>query len=308
VLPGYEPNEVRQAAKDTLSYMMASLSNPLFFLLQHIPGTSASRARKKRNAAWHVFDSLVKDEIVQMIKEAKEESPRDTDRLPGSILEAWLGSEPKFYERGLGPILAEVRGMVLAGFETTAHALAYSFGMMAEHKKLAAELHAISKQALTNNKDIHAALENSLFVRNFFMEALRLYPLAPMLGGECTDNVVLTFQDKIYGLPKGTQCLFFNYVLQRHSDYCKGTKDPNEVEPTRWDCPSKQDQPFLNTFNNGPHSCPGKPLSILEGHIFLLQVASQYDFSFPVGTDRVMFEEELLLRPKDAMPLYVTKK
>jgi cytochrome P450 len=308
VLHGYDANEVRQAAKDTLSYMLASLSNPLFFLFQHIPGSSACNIRKKRNAAWHVFDSLVHDEIVQMVKEAKKESPRDKDRLPGSILEAWLGSEPKFYQRGLGPILAEVRGMMLAGFETTAHALAYSFGMMAENKVLSAELHEVSKQALTENNAINAALEKSLFVRNFFMEALRLYPLAPMLGGECTDNVVLTFQDKTYGLPKGTQCLFFNYVMQRHIQYCKGVKDPDEVEPTRWDCSRKKDEPFLNTFNNGPHSCPGKPLSILEGHIFLLQVASRFYFTFPEGTDRVMFEEELLLRPKDAMPLYVTKR
>jgi len=199
--------------------------------------------------------------------------------------------------------------MVIAGFETTAHALAYSFGMMAENKTLAAELHDVAKKALhSGGGDMQAAMEQSAIVTNFFMEALRLYPLAPMLQGVCTDDIVLTFEDKQYNLPKGTNCLFFNYVMQRHVDYCKGTKGPHEIEPGRWNATSAQDQPFLHTFNNGPHSCPGKPLSILEGHIFLLQAASRFDFTFPEGVDRVLCEEQLLLRPKDAMPLYVTKK
>jgi hypothetical protein len=119
LLSGYDAGEIRVAAKDILGYMFASLMSPVFHLVKYIPGTSANEALKKRNAAWKVFDSITIDEIELMLKEAKNEVPRASDRLPGSILESWLAKEPKFFERSLGPIVAEVRGMVLAGFEVS---------------------------------------------------------------------------------------------------------------------------------------------------------------------------------------------
>jgi cytochrome P450 len=179
--------------------------------------------------------------------------------------------------------------------------------MMAEDKDMANKLHTIAMKAL-NQGDKETALEESVFLKNFFMEALRLHPLAPALTGECTEDITLPFEGNEFGFPKGTTFLFFSFAMQRHKDYCKGSKGPDEIEPDRWDAASGQDQPFLHTFNNGPHACPGKPLSVLEGHIFLLQVASRFDFSFPEGVDRILYEEQMLLRPKDAMPLHVTRR
>ena len=96
VLPDYDADEIRQGAKDLLAYMFASLSDPLFFSIKKwIPGTKAHEARMKRNAGWKVFDSLTYNEIVTMIQENKA-GTRASDRLPGSILEAWLKTEPRF--------------------------------------------------------------------------------------------------------------------------------------------------------------------------------------------------------------------
>lgn len=57
------------------------------------------------------------------------------------------------------------------------------------------------------------------------------------------------------------------------------------------------------------HHDPGKPLSMLEGQIFLLMAAIQFEFQFPEGSaKRVEPEENLLLRPKDGMPLLVKRR
>lgn len=312
-VPGYDPDTVRQAAKDTLAYMMASLSNVLFPISMHIPGTAAHTILQKRNAAWKVFDNIILDELNLMIDEARQRQNGKavvTNRIPGSILENWLASEPKFYQRGLGPIVAECRGMVLAGFETTAHALAYSFGMMAEYPELSHKLYNISTKALLQN-DKHKVLEQSEYVKNFFMESIRLYPLAPALGGIATQDLVAKDSDGVeYGFVKKTNFLFMNAALQRHNEYC-GNVDiavsPDQVVPERWINDTK-DQPFLHVFNTGPHACPGKPLAVLEGHVFLLMVASKYKFDFPEGVEKVLYDEQMLLRPKDAMPLYVKKR
>lgn len=125
----------------------------------------------------------------------------------------------------------------------------------------------------------------------------------------CTDDIVIeSAQGAKYGLPKGTATYFPNFVLQRHPLYSRGI-DPNAIEPDRWNAAKPSEQPFLHTFNNGPHACPGKPLSMLEGHIFLLLAAVQFEFAFPPGVStHVEFQENMLLRPQDKMPLVVKRR
>lgn len=308
----YNPDEVRQAAKDTLGYMQASLVPGFFHVAKYVPGTSAREWLRKRNAAWKVLDDIFSGELQILMHERSGKQPRCPDRKPGSILEQWLSSEPNFYERSLDPIVAECRGMILAGFETTAHSLAYCFGMMAEHKELSRQLCEISSKVLAEHgNDAKAVLEGSDFVKYFFMEAVRLYPLAPALAGITTDDIrVKDSKGTEYEFAKDTNFVFLNGVLQRQADYCgkpsQDGVDPNQVDPTRWmQGTSTKDQPFLHVFNTGAHSCAGKPLAMLEGHVFLILVASQFDFEFPEGVSKVQYDENLLLRPKDAMPLRV---
>ena len=46
--------------------------------------------------------------------------------------------------------------------------------------------------------------------------------------------------------------------------------EPEEIRPKQWDALPKN-QPFLNTFQNGPHMCPGKPPSLLEEWVFFFR-------------------------------------
>lgn len=56
--------------------------------------------------------------------------------------------------------------------------------------------------------------------------------------------------------------------------------------------------------------CPGKPLSLLDGHVFLLMAATRFQFEFSKDgeTMHVEYSDDLLLRPKDGMPLAVQKR
>jgi hypothetical protein len=67
--------------------------------------------------------------------------------------------------------------------------------MMAEDKEMANKLHtSIAKKALNQGGKEEAALEDSVFLKNFCMEALRLHPLASALTGECTDDITQPFE------------------------------------------------------------------------------------------------------------------
>ena len=59
-----------------------------------------------------------------------------------------------------------------------------------------------------------------------------------------------------------------------------------------------------------PIACPGKPLSLLEGRVFLLLIVMQYEFEFPPSnaTKKVEYDDNGLLRPKNGMPLVVKRR
>jgi hypothetical protein len=76
-----------------------------------------------------------------------------------------------------------------------------------------------------------------------------------------------------------------------------------------WDAPAAE-QPFLNTFNNNKHNCPGQSLSLLEAHVFLLMAATKFHFAFPNGdeTRGMEFMDHVVLQPANGMPLIVTER
>ena len=48
--------------------------------------------------------------------------------------------------------------------------------------------------------------------------------------------------------------------------------------------------------------------TVLEGRVFLLLAAMQFKFEFPEGMEKVEFEDNMLLRPRDGMPLLVKRR
>jgi cytochrome P450 len=135
------------------------------------------------------------------------------------------------------------------------------------------------------------------------MEALRLYPPVPVLPGKCLDDIVIsTSQDENYLLEKGTQVLFANMVMNSETG-------GDSFNLKHWDAPAAE-QPFLNTFNNGEHICPGKSLSLLEAHVFLLMASTKFRFAFPNGdeTRGMEFMDHNVLQPANGMPLIVTER
>ena len=158
--------------------------------------------------------------------------------------------------------------------------------------------------------DIQSVLNVTPTVHGLFMETCRLCPLVPALPGECLDDIVVTPSSKEeYTLRKGTFVTFSVFPMHRNPDFVGGG-DPNAVVPERWSSTKTPTElPFLCTFNLGPHTCPGKGLSMLEAHIALLLTASRYEFSFPDTIGGVDFApKSVVLTPKDEMPLLVRRR
>ena len=319
----FDTEVIKDAARVLIDTLFVKL-NPLNEILKYIPGTGAHKAEVKLKNAQRKFDLIVGTELDILISEYRGNRPVHPDRVPGSVIASLIENEEGFRLGGTEAMLAEARVFVQAGFETTAHSLAFAMGMMAERPDLARDMAKQGMEAFGNDSALSSAsqsqtqlqqssrfyevtmvkeaLERTPLVQNFFQEALRLYPLAPALGGECINDIdIITEDGSKYTLPRGTGTTFFNMSLQRQ------VSNPDEIRPERWEV-GPSEKPFLHTFQNGPHACPGKPLSLLEGHVFLLLAVMQFEFEFPEDVDKVEYEDNILLRPKNGMPLYVKRR
>jgi len=309
----FDTEEVRESSALLMECLGAKFVNPFFNLQKYFPGTKASKLEQGKLRANEIVDSVVAPEIQRLLDEHAGKVPVHPDRKPGSVIATMIEHEPRFVEGGVDSMIAEARAFVQAGFETTAHSLAFALGMLAARKDLAESLAQEGKRILrvtdtSKVKDfvyssdvVEQGMKDTLIYKYFFLESVRLYPLAPSLGGECRQDIDVQTSDGIfYRFPKGASVFFPNVALQRHVD------NPEEIRPERWDVPMSQ-QPFLHTFQNGAHACPGKPLSLLEGQVFLMLVATHFEFDLPIG-NKVEFEDKLLLHPKDGMPLLVKRR
>jgi cytochrome P450 len=309
----FDTEPMRQSAKDLMACLRARTIHPFYKLYQYIPGTLPFEMERRKRIARKIVDDLIAPEILMLLDEHAGKRPVHEHRKGGSVLASLIANEPRFVHGGVHGMIDEARVFFLAGFDTTSHSLAFCMGMMAERPDLATQMATLGKSILDKN-DIYnvdvilKSLENDddaaiLAIKNFFLESVRLYPLVPALGGECIKDVAVTTSNgKTVHLAKGTMVIFPNIPLQRQLD-----NSPDSIIPERWNVPASQ-QPFLHTFQTGAHACPGRPLSMLEGQVFLLLVATQFEFAFPPGIEKVEYEENLLLRPKNDMPLLVQKR
>lgn len=319
----FDPAVMRDATMDMISYVLHVLLTPLHFILRYLPFGRCREMQHKKAKAWKALDAVIVDEILLMLREHRGLCDVHPDRKPGSALASLFCNEPRFYESGIDSLVADVRVFMLAGFETTAHGLGFAFGLLAEHPDIGNRIAQEARLASIVCSDddyflspemLRQALDKTPTARNLFLEAVRLFPLLPTLGGLCTDDInVTTSTNETYGLPKGTNVAFFNVALQRHAKFAKGN-NPHRVEPDRWkveydDESSLSSQPFLSVFNLGAHACPGKPLSLLEAHVMILMAATRFEFRFAdQETKHVDYTQRVFLRPKDGMPLLVTKR
>ncbi|KAH8922698.1 cytochrome P450 [Atractiella rhizophila] len=185
----------------------------------------------------------------------------------------------------------EVRDMVLnliiAGRDTTAAALSYSFFRLIMHPKyinwLREEIEERKATDGTTDDDFIAYDNYKTFVRAvaFFHETLRLHPSVP-------GNVKVVLKDD--QLPNGPRLEAGDLV--RWDDWQMGRDEniwPNACEftPERWIDEKghfKQVSPYkFHAFNAGPRLCVGQNLATFEAVYVIVTLINRYDFSFADG-------------------------
>lgn len=225
---------------------------------------------------------------------------RRAGALGDDLLAAYLNARD---ERGepLDPRLVrdEVITFFLAGHETTAIALAWTFHALGSRPaitdRLLAEVDALGGRVPTAD-DVHTALP---FTRAVFQEALRLYPPVWSNGRDIVADTELAG----HRVPAGERVIWLPYLMHRDPRFWD---DPERFDPERFLSGHGQPRHKLAymPFSVGPRMCIGNHFSLLEGTLVLAMIAQRFRFS-PSPRARVEPEFQITMRPRHGVRVRV---
>jgi cytochrome P450 len=162
----------------------------------------------------------------------------------------------------------ELVTFVLAGYETTATALTWTWYLLAQHPAVAARIHREIDQVLAGRTLRLDDVPRLVYTANVFKEALRLYP--PVLLFARRPKLRLKFAG--YEMTRGESIFISPYVTQRNPRYFER---PENFEPERWENINLPNFAYF-PFGGGAKMCIGEPFARMEGLMVLATLAQKW--------------------------------
>ena len=171
----------------------------------------------------------------------------------------------------------EVVTLILAGHETTANALTWTWHLLAAHPDVEARLHAEVDAVCGDRLPTTADVPSLPLTRAVFAESLRLYPPAYLVGRRA-----LTAYDvpgTSYVLPERTVVLVSQYLLHRDTRFWD---EAERFLPDRWlgadNAGGARHRYAYFPFGAGPRICIGEQFAWMEGVLVLATLARRWRF------------------------------
>jgi cytochrome P450 len=217
------------------------------------------------------------DDLLSMLMSAKDEETRErmTDRQ----------------------LRDEVMTIVLAGHETTATALTWTFYLLSQHPGVAERLRREASDVLGERLPSMDDLSRLTFTRMVLEESMRLFPPA----WEFERRAVADDHMGDYHVSRGTTVAICPYTLHRHPKYWE---KPDDFDPERFlpDRAARRPKYAYLPFGGGARLCIGNAFAMMEAQIILAMVARQYALELEPGF-AVELEPTITLRPKKGLSM-----
>ena len=195
-------------------------------------------------------------------------------------------------------LIDEVLTLIVAGHETTASGLNWTWYLLSQHPEADARLHAeIESVPEEDTPPSLAQMEALPYTQQVVNEALRLYPPGWLLSRRTIGADVLAG----FAVPAGTDVLLSPYLLHRHPRYWL---EPDAFRPERFAPDHEAERPRFAymPFAAGPRHCIGEAFALYEMLMHLYKVARHYRLSYPSG-EPIELEAQINLRTRK--PLFM---
>ncbi len=196
-------------------------------------------------------------------------------------------------------MIDEVMTLIVAGHETTAAALTWTWHLISQHRDTAAQLEAEADAFTVGTPLGLDAAESLAFTHQVIQEALRLYPPGWLFTRRTLEA------DELGGFAIGprTDVFISPYLLHRHPEFWS---EPEEFRPERFagaDAEERHKFAYI-PFSVGPRHCIGENLALFEmlGHVSMM---SRRFRMTRVGNDPIELEAQINLRPRSNLMMKV---
>jgi cytochrome P450 len=189
-------------------------------------------------------------------------------------------------------LIDEIMTLVVAGHETTASGLNWTWYLLSQHPQVESRLHAEIDAAADLPVPSLTEMEGLRYTRQVIDEALRLYPPGWVLSRRTIDADELGG----YPVPAGTNVLLPLYLLHRHPHFWK---NPDTFDPERFAPEQESERPRFAymPFAAGPRHCIGETFALYEMLVHLYKVARRYRLRY-VPDKPLELEAQINLRTR----------
>jgi cytochrome P450 len=195
----------------------------------------------------------------------------------------------------------EMVTILLAGHETTAVALSWTWYLLSRNPIAEGKLHAELNDVLGGRLPAAADVNQLVYTRMVFSEAMRLYPPAWVLERRAAQDVRMGGGH--YLVPAGSLVYASPYLVHRDARWYP---DPNSFDPERWRPERVAERPKFAyfPFGAGTRVCVGEQFAWMEGILLLATIAQRWRLRHD-PTHVVAMEPLVTLRPKHGMRMRV---
>jgi cytochrome P450 len=196
----------------------------------------------------------------------------------------------------------EAMTVFLAGHETTANALSWTWHLLSEHPEVESRLQEELREVLADRPPTVGDLPRLRYTDMVVKESMRLYPPAWAFGREALADCEIGG----YCVPAGTQLIMSQWVMHRDPRYYE---EPGKFRPERWGDGSTEGLPKYAyfPFGGGPRLCIGQSFAKMEAVLLLATIAQQFRLSSAPG-ERMAPQPSITLRPKNGMRMILEKR
>ena len=199
-------------------------------------------------------------------------------------------------------LIDEILTLVVAGHETTASGLNWTWYLLSQHPDAEARLHAELDAVPDESAPGLPQMEQLAYAQQVINEALRLYPPGWLLSRRTVQPDVLSG----YDIPAGANVLLPLYLLHRHPRYWK---DPDTFFPERFAPDHDAERPRFAymPFAAGPRHCIGETFALYEMLMHLYKVARRYRLTY-VPDKPLELEAQINLRTRHPLHMRLERR
>jgi cytochrome P450 len=277
------------AALTQVMQLFERITNPLAGLLDKLPLPS--------NLRWLKAKRRLDSTIYRIINEHRASG---VDR--GDLLSMLLLAQD---EEGDGGSMTdtqlrdEAMTLFVAGHETTANALTWTWYLLSQHPDVEAKLHEEIDEVLAGALPRADHVAKLRYTEMVLAESMRLYPPAWTMGRRALGD----YQVGGYVIPANSIVLMSPWVMHHDARFFP---EPFTFDPERWKADARESRPKFSyfPFGGGPRVCIGEQFAWMEGVLLIATIAQQWKMR--LAPDQIVEPKPMItLRPKYGMRMTI---